>query len=244
MTESALKNYFDENISLEELKNDMTGTKVQTSHDVFSYYVDTLADGSYHLNENHILKICNEAIQGNLSSSELDIISFVLIGSDFFEWDSERISNTLFDWNNRSINFPITKKNLELWKHYLTTSIYKLPEYNNWNFHIELQKGICNKYDSKWQPFNCKLNIGVGGNLLYEPIHGLRHPASKRTTGWFIWTVNYSDDDNFFEPLCAEHLLQIRPEIIKYLGLSPGFRFLTDNKGYEDVWQDDQLLKI
>jgi hypothetical protein len=44
--------------------------------------------------------------------------------------------------------------------------------------------------------------------------------------------------------MCAEHLLQIRPDIIKYLGLDIGFRILTDKKGYEDIWVDEKLRVI
>ena len=42
--------------------------------------------------------------------------------------------------------------------------------------------------------------------------------------------------------MCAKHLLQIRPEIIKYLGLEVGFRFLADKDGYEDIWYDKKLI--
>jgi len=31
--------------------------------------------------------------------------------------------------------------------------------------------------------------------------------------------------------------------IIKYLGLSPGWKFLSDGE-YEDVWYDENLLNI
>ena len=64
----------------------------------------------------------------------------------------------------------------------------------------------------------------------------LRHPGDKGTTGWFIWTGDYSEAEDFFKTMCAEHLLQIRPQIIRYLGLDVGYRFLIDNNGYEDVW--------
>jgi hypothetical protein len=94
------------------------------------------------------------------------------------------------------------------------------------------------------KPINKKLNVGVSANLDNNPINGLRHPSEKGTTGWFIWTGEYSDADDFFQPICAEHLLQQRPDIIKYLGLDIGFRFLTDKNGYEDIWYDEKLKNI
>jgi hypothetical protein len=100
---------------------------------------------------------------------------------------------------------------------------------------LSKQKFVCEKYGSKWTPINKKLRVGVADNLSTDPIHGLRHrndrQTTKGTTGWFIWTGEYSEAEDFFKPMCAEHLLQIRPDIIKYLGLGAGFRFLTDSNG-------------
>ena len=119
-----------------------------------------------------------------------------------------------------------------------------LADYNLWNSHIERQKAICEKYDSKWNPINKKLKIGIGSDLNADPIHGLRHPNEKGTTRWYIWTGEYSESDDFFQPMCAEHLLQIRPELIKYFGLDVGYRFLIDKNGYEDVWYDEKLENV
>ena len=77
-----------------------------------------------------------------------------------------------------------------------------------------------------------------------DPIHGLRHPKEGDMTGWYIWTGEWSDNDDFFKPFCAEHLLQTRPQIVKYLGLDEGFRFIIDNKGYEDVWFNEKIKEI
>jgi hypothetical protein len=86
--------------------------------------------------------------------------------------------------------------------------------------------------------------IGCAFDLNADFINGLRHPQEKRTTGWYIWTGEYSESDDFFKPICAEHLFQIRPELIKYFGLDIGYRFLIDKNGYEDVWYDEKLKNI
>jgi len=44
-----------------------------------------------------------------------------------------------------------------------------------------------------------------------------------------------------FVPLHVEHLAAWRPEILRFLGLPPGWRFLTDGS-YVDVWYDAALL--
>lgn len=111
---------------------------------------------------------------------------------------------------------------------------------DDWSFHIDEQKEICNKYNSNWKPTDKDLII-CSDDLSKDPINGLRHSEEGNTTGWYIWSGEYSDKDDFFKPICAEHLLHRRPEIIKYLGLETGYRFLADKNGYEDVWFDKEV---
>jgi hypothetical protein len=54
-----------------------------------------------------------------------------LIGSDYFTWDTEtvdgeRIGQVLFEWNNSTINYPLTIDNVRQWKIYLTTGKRKM----------------------------------------------------------------------------------------------------------------------
>ena len=76
------------------------------------------------------------------------------------------------------------------------------------------------------------------------PINGLRHPATEATSGWFIWCgEEFSLDRDFFVPLCTEHIYADWPQISRFLGLPPGYRFLIAGD-YADVWFDPELLKI
>ena len=115
---------------------------------------------------------------------------------------------------------------------------------NEWNSYIEEQKKICKDYDSLWKPINKNLKVGISTNLNLEPLNGLRHNAEDGTTGWFIWSGEYEESDDFFKPICAEHLLEMKPEVIKYLGLDVGFRFLSGKENYEDVWFDKKISEI
>lgn len=190
-----------------------------------------------------LIQICDKFLRDEISKREVEDYASALIISDHDEWD-DVIDDTLFEWDNEEMNFPINKINMQLWKDRLISNVDKLSEYNSWNSHIDNQKEICEKYNSEWAPINKKLQVGVSTNLISDPINGLRHPNDKGTTGWFIWTGEYSEAEDFFKPICAEHLLQIRPQIIKYLGLDIGYRFLADNNGYEDVWYDETLKQI
>jgi len=74
------------------------------------------------------------------------------------------------------------------------------------------------------------------------PVNGLRHEPAGDTSGWYIWAgEELSDDPGFFVPLHVEHLTRWRPEVVPYLALPPGWRFLLA-PGHEDVWHDGSLL--
>jgi hypothetical protein len=87
-----------------------------------------------------------------------------------------------------------------------------------------------------------KLGLAIA-SLGSGPIHGLRHPPTEDTNGWYIWCGELSEADDFFSPLHVEHLAEYLPSAVEYLSLPPGFRFLIDGGNFEDVWFDPTLLK-
>lgn len=111
---------------------------------------------------------------------------------------------------------------------------------------ITEQKEICNKYGVNYveSPNNLKVGIALNVKSGIEPLNALRHPQEGDTTGWYIWAgEEFSDAHDFFVPLHVEHLEEWCPQIIKFLGLPPGYRVLLA-ENYEDVWSDDSLLDI
>ncbi|MBY0572260.1 MAG: hypothetical protein K2P84_01150 [Undibacterium sp.] len=87
-----------------------------------------------------------------------------------------------------------------------------------------------------------KLGLALS-TLGQQPIHGLRTEPQNGTNGWYIWCGGeMSKDEDFFSPLHIEHIDNYLPEIKEYLNLPVGFRFLIDDKNYEDVWFDQTLL--
>jgi len=111
---------------------------------------------------------------------------------------------------------------------------------------IELrQKAKCLQHSVAWMPAAAHLKVGIARNVrsAIVPIHGLRLQPEGDTTGWYIWAGegNPSADPTFFVPLHVEHIVEWRPEILKFLGLPPSWRFLVDG-AYEDVWEDPTLL--
>ena len=86
-----------------------------------------------------------------------------------------------------------------------------------------------------------KLGVALS-TLGRKPINGLRHNPEKGTNGWYIWCGdNFSEADDFFEPLHVEHIDDYLPIVKKYLGLPPGYRFQIDCNDHEDIWFDVEL---
>jgi hypothetical protein len=110
----------------------------------------------------------------------------------------------------------------------------------------KLQIKKCRKYGAEFLPANSALTIGVSRELFSGPmpLNGLRHPPDLGTCGWFLWSgTELSDDPNFFVPVHLYHLLEANSLILPFLGLAPGWRFLTDGIS-EDVWFDKSLLNV
>lgn len=86
--------------------------------------------------------------------------------------------------------------------------------------------------------------VGVARVLLpgAYPLHGLRISPENGTCGWYLWTGDWSDAPDFFEPMHVTHVEQRCPEVIPYLTLPPGWRVLLAPE-YADVWFDPELRK-
>ena len=107
-----------------------------------------------------------------------------------------------------------------------------------------LQRALCQKYNAGYYPLDLNLKLGISTNFFSGalPLNGLRLPPEGALCGWFLWAgEELSDADDFFQPLHAYHLLEYRTEVVRYLALPPGWRFLVAGD-YEDVWYDEQLL--
>jgi hypothetical protein len=107
------------------------------------------------------------------------------------------------------------------------------------------QQLICIKYNAKYLEANTDSKIGISDNIKdgILPINGLRISPEGDTTGWYIWAgEELSKADDFFKPLHLSHLKYYLPEVEKYLGLPPGWRFLIAGD-YIDVWFDKDLIE-
>jgi hypothetical protein len=106
------------------------------------------------------------------------------------------------------------------------------------------QRATCFRFGAPYIAAAASVNSGVAvSTQSLRPIHGLRHPQTSDTTGWFIWCGEFSSAPDFFGPQHTSHLKESLPEVLPYLGLPPGYRFLLED-GHEDVWYDSSLLTV
>ncbi|GAB4060889.1 immunity protein Imm33 domain-containing protein [Uliginosibacterium sediminicola] len=110
---------------------------------------------------------------------------------------------------------------------------------------IQTNQSVCERKGEKPQSPRPLSKVGIALSTLgKQPINGLRHKPTDTTNGWYLWCGHeFSEDPDFFSPLHVEHLSDKLPEVLDYLELPPGYRFLIDRKNYEDVWFDPSLLE-
>ncbi len=71
-----------------------------------------------------------------------------------------------------------------------------------------------------------------------SPVYGVRLEAAPGAVEWFLWCGEHRDDVDFYAPYHAKHLVEMLPLVVPYLALEPGFKFIVDDAGYEDVWRE------
>lgn len=132
MKETVLRDYFENRGTVETLAENVKDTQKRATYDTTSVQVEQIQDGTtYQVRKEHLLKLCNEVLNGNLLLEDINSIALALVFSEYFVWDTkteegEMIETTIYDWDSPEINFPLTLSNMKLWKHYLETGEYRL----------------------------------------------------------------------------------------------------------------------
>ncbi len=83
------------------------------------------------------------------------------------------------------------------------------------------------------------------GVLEGDLVEGVRYNSPEHMSGWWLTTEKYNGDINTIKTEHFYHLLEKRPDLVKYLALPYGFRFFQ--KGYKDgpekIWFDEKIAK-
>lgn len=105
---------------------------------------------------------------------------------------------------------------------------------------IEIQKRMCAKHRAPFFECSDADRAGIAlVSLKIDPIYGARERNEDGTTSWYVWGGPCSSAVDFFQPICAGHIRELLPEALPYLALPPGYKFIIDRNGFEDVWRED-----
>jgi hypothetical protein len=104
------------------------------------------------------------------------------------------------------------------------------------------QKAICDQHGAEFLPPVPGSRVGIAVETLgLQPLNGMRIDPGSGVCGWFLWGGGEpSDADDFYKPMCVEHVAKYCPAALSLLALPPGWRFLTDGNCV-DVWFDAAL---
>ncbi len=132
MTESILKEYFENKISSEFLSTDLNGSIKNLTYDTSEISVVKMeSDSEFEVKQNHLNKILNDTLNGNLTYKNLKTIASGLMFSEYFTWNSDteignRIATIIQELDNTEIFFPLSTENIKLWNEFLESGIHKL----------------------------------------------------------------------------------------------------------------------
>ncbi|WP_242208989.1 MULTISPECIES: hypothetical protein [unclassified Pseudomonas] len=100
----------------------------------------------------------------------------------------------------------------------------------------QAQTEICSKYGMSVQPPEEMVTVAID-SLGQSPIYGTRVQLPEDgNISWFIHCGEYSTADDFYKPVHVHHLSEMLPQVVNYLCLPTGTKFIIDTAGYEDVW--------
>ena len=103
----------------------------------------------------------------------------------------------------------------------------------------EKQQRICDKYGLPAQAPEAMVALAIG-SLAQSPIYGTRIALPENgTVSWFFHCGEHDDADDFYQPVHASRLPDMLPQVVDYLALPSGAKFILDRDGYEDVWLEE-----
>lgn len=105
---------------------------------------------------------------------------------------------------------------------------------------IAEQKLLCEEFASRYIEVSGDDVVAVAvSSLKQDPIVGLRNqPEGDENISWFIYGGELTEGKDAFETMTVRELQDLAPQLLPYLALDVGFRFMIDGDDYEDVWKE------
>lgn len=120
MHEEILRRFLVGEAPADELAVDLDGALVRrgkrrTDHPIIDMTVDhTVTTGG-------LVRVCDAVLGGTLEPQKLKAIGFCIIASDHFDYDTDTddgslVAETVHDWSVPEINYPLSHRNVSLWR--------------------------------------------------------------------------------------------------------------------------------
>lgn len=102
------------------------------------------------------------------------------------------------------------------------------------------QKLLCEEFGSVYIEVSGDDVIAVAVQTLNkDPLVGIRkQPTTDENVSWYIYGGELEEGIDNFETMTVRELQDIAPDVLPYLALDVGFRFMIDGDDYEDVWKE------
>lgn len=107
---------------------------------------------------------------------------------------------------------------------------------------IAEQKLLCEEFGSAYIEVKGDDVVAVAVQTLnQDPIVGIRKvPETAENVSWYIYGGELQENEDFFETMTIKKLQDILPDVLPYLALDIGYRFMIDGDDYEDVWKEGE----
>ncbi|WP_251962128.1 hypothetical protein [Pseudomonas sp. Marseille-Q5299] len=101
------------------------------------------------------------------------------------------------------------------------------------------QHEVCRKLAATYTPPRFEQLVVVSAGVLEgEATEGVRYPSPDHMSGWWLSTDRYDGNLESLQTLHLQHVVNKRPDLVKYLALPFGYRFYGPTDQY---WQDEKI---
>jgi hypothetical protein len=124
MHEEVLKRFFLGEVSAKELADDLAGSLVERQ-DVTYHPIKDMGD-DFEVRPEHLVHACDAVLSGEIEAKYLEAIGFCIVASDHFGYDTDMpegdlVGETVFDWSEPRVNYPLTIENVRKFRERLIT---------------------------------------------------------------------------------------------------------------------------
>jgi hypothetical protein len=203
--------------------------------------IKIVSDGQCFYTEGLISLIGNELRLSNQPEDGVDILKYVL---DYvLDYNFEIKPNQTIAYHSWILMFnQVSNGYLDIWEATSDGTGFK-KGVNTALKVVKEQTKLCQHHNVApiFPTFNQNIVIS-DGVLEGKEVEAVRYPSPEHMSGWWLTTDLYDGDVDTLKVIHYYHVAFERPNLIKYLALTFGFRFYKGDKE-EEVWFDGEILK-